>query len=162
MQYGQSADRIVVGVLRKQSVQCWMDTFKTLKDDGYFTGDFLDKNLLYGAAEDRLQCILPEEVAVCKEECTPKGQYPCDETVFELCVLLMGFFVRYFIQDVWETSSSDPLPTFTAVKHVKKFISINRRNICQSIPEEILLLAAHKLKKACLQVTVRCPKQHFL
>ena len=45
---------------------------------------------LYGAAEDRLQCILPEEVAVCKEECTPKGQYPCDETVFELCVLLMG------------------------------------------------------------------------
>ncbi|KAF3847207.1 hypothetical protein F7725_020235 [Dissostichus mawsoni] len=122
------------GVLHKQSVQFWMDTFKTLKDDGYFTGDFLDKNLvqfcflnllqeeldevvrtwntqirsrppwvaggrpilmfsmpqLYGAAEDRLQCILPEEVAVCKEECTPKGQYPCDETVFELCVLLMG------------------------------------------------------------------------
>ena len=33
------------GVLRKQSVQFWMDTFKTLKDDGYFTGDFLDKNL---------------------------------------------------------------------------------------------------------------------
>ncbi|KAI9522092.1 hypothetical protein NQZ68_039741 [Dissostichus eleginoides] len=150
------------GVLRKQSVQFWMDTFKILKDDGYFTGDFLDKNLvqfcflnllqLYGAAEDRLQCILPEEVAVCKEECTPKGQYPCDETVFEL----------YFIQDFWETSSSDPLPTFIAVKHVKKLISINRRKICQSIPEEILLLAAHKLKEACLQVTVRCPKQHFL
>ncbi|KAF3833193.1 hypothetical protein F7725_026858, partial [Dissostichus mawsoni] len=34
------------GVLRKQSVQFWMDTFKTLKDDGYFTGDFLDKNLV--------------------------------------------------------------------------------------------------------------------
>ncbi|KAI9520123.1 hypothetical protein NQZ68_021842, partial [Dissostichus eleginoides] len=61
------------------------------------------------------------------------------------------FFVRYFIQDFWETSSSDPLPTFIAVKHVKKFISINRREICQSIPEEILLLAAHKLKEACLQ-----------
>ncbi|KAI9517117.1 hypothetical protein NQZ68_008372 [Dissostichus eleginoides] len=72
------------------------------------------------------------------------------------------FFVRNFIQDFWETSSSDPLPTFIAVKHVKKFISINRRKICQSIPEEILLLAAHKLKEACLQVTVRCPKQHFL
>ncbi|KAI9532711.1 hypothetical protein NQZ68_029277 [Dissostichus eleginoides] len=74
----------------------------------------------------------------------------------------LQFFVRYFIQDFWETSSSDPLPTFIAVKHVKKFISINRRKICQSIPEEILLLAAHKLKEACLQVTVRCPKQHFL
>ncbi|KAI9523455.1 hypothetical protein NQZ68_027313 [Dissostichus eleginoides] len=161
----------------------WMEAYTTNSDpkviaDYYFStvtriggcpqrmradrGDFLDKNLvqfcflnllqLYGAAEDRLQCILPEEVAVCKEECTPKGQYPCDET----------FFVRYFIQDFWETSSSDPLPTFIAVKHVKKFISINRRKICQSIPEEILLLAAHKLKEACLQVTVLCPKQHFL
>ncbi|KAI9517830.1 hypothetical protein NQZ68_000999 [Dissostichus eleginoides] len=139
-------------------------------------GDFLDKNLvqfcflnllqLYGAAEDRLQCILPEEVAVCKEECTPKGQYPCDETVFELWSspvdAYSAFFVRYFIQDFWETSSSDPLPTFIAVKHVKKFTNINRRKICQSIPEEILLLAAHKLKEACLQVTGRCPKQHFL
>lgn len=44
---------------------------------------------LYGAGEDKLQPVLPEEVAVCKEECTPKGQYPCDETVFELCILLM-------------------------------------------------------------------------
>ncbi|KAI4809986.1 hypothetical protein KUCAC02_018836, partial [Chaenocephalus aceratus] len=95
MQYGQSAERIVVGVLRKQSVHFWMDTFRTLKDDGYFTGDFRDNNpvqfcflnllqeeldeVLYGAAEDRLQCILPEEVAVCEEECT-KGQCPCDET----------------------------------------------------------------------------------
>ncbi|KAK5913451.1 hypothetical protein CgunFtcFv8_007983 [Champsocephalus gunnari] len=68
------------------------------------------------------------------------------------------FFVRYFIQDVWETSSSDPLSTFIAVKHVKQFISIDRRTICQSIPEEILLLAARTLKEACLQVTVRCPK----
>lgn len=42
------------------------------------------------AAEDKLQDVLPEEVAVCKEECTPKGQYPCDETVFELCFLLMA------------------------------------------------------------------------
>ena len=42
------------------------------------------------AAEDKLQSVLPEEVAVCKEECTPKGQYPCDETVFELCFHLMA------------------------------------------------------------------------
>lgn len=42
------------------------------------------------AAEDKLQCALSEDVAACKEECTPKGQYPCDETVFELCILLMA------------------------------------------------------------------------
>lgn len=43
---------------------------------------------LYGG-EDKLQPVLEEEIVVCKEECTPKGQYPCDETVFELCTLLM-------------------------------------------------------------------------
>ena len=26
---------------------------------------------------------------MCLEECTPKGQFPCDQTVFELCCLLM-------------------------------------------------------------------------
>ena len=34
------------GVLRKQSVQYWMDIFQTLKDDGLFSGDFLDKSLV--------------------------------------------------------------------------------------------------------------------
>ncbi|XP_035996634.1 uncharacterized protein LOC118564068 [Fundulus heteroclitus] len=122
------------GVLRKQSVQFWMDIFKTMRDDGYFTGSFLDRNLIqfcflnliqdeldkavrtwnshlirtrpaHGtpggrpilmfsmpqlyAAEDKLQPVLEEDMAVCREECTPKGQYPCDETVFELCILLM-------------------------------------------------------------------------
>ncbi|XP_029977959.1 uncharacterized protein LOC115410444 [Sphaeramia orbicularis] len=43
---------------------------------------------LYGG-EDKLQPVIPEETMICKEECTPKGQYPCDETVFELCTLLM-------------------------------------------------------------------------
>lgn len=42
---------------------------------------------LYGA-EDKLQPVLEEELDVCKEECTPKGQYPCNETVFELCTLI--------------------------------------------------------------------------
>lgn len=32
--------------------------------------------------EDKLQCGLPEEVTACKEE--------CDETLSELCVLLMA------------------------------------------------------------------------
>ncbi|RXN12120.1 hypothetical protein ROHU_010306 [Labeo rohita] len=123
------------GILRKQSGQLWMDIFQTLKDDGHFSGDFLDKNLMqfcflnlvqneldevvrtwnthqirpragqglpavrpvlmfslpeiHGATEDKLKSVFPEEVASCKEECSPKGQYPCDKTVFELCVLLM-------------------------------------------------------------------------
>ncbi|XP_062873125.1 uncharacterized protein LOC134334643 [Trichomycterus rosablanca] len=121
------------GILRKQSGQFWMDIFQTLRDDGHFSGDFLDRNLIqfcflnliqeeldevvrtwnshqirsrpgipggrpilmycmpqiYGAGEDKLKYVLPEEVTVCKEECTPKSQFPCDETVFELCALLI-------------------------------------------------------------------------
>ncbi|XP_032365456.1 uncharacterized protein LOC116680989 [Etheostoma spectabile] len=41
------------------------------------------------SAEDRLKPIAMEEVTLCMEECTPKGQFPCNETVFELCCLLM-------------------------------------------------------------------------
>ncbi len=32
------------GILRKQSVQFWMNMFKTLQDNGHFSGDFLDKS----------------------------------------------------------------------------------------------------------------------
>ncbi|XP_034051654.1 uncharacterized protein LOC117561399 isoform X2 [Gymnodraco acuticeps] len=42
------------------------------------------------SAEDRLKPIAMEEVNLCMLECTPKGQFPCDETVFELCCLLMA------------------------------------------------------------------------
>ncbi|XP_049334426.1 uncharacterized protein LOC125801673 [Astyanax mexicanus] len=123
------------GILRKQAGQFWMDIFQTLRDDGHFSGDFLDKNLIqfcflnliqeeldevvrtwnshlirprrgqgthrgrpilmfcmpqiYSSGEDKIKSVLPEEVAVCKEECTPKDQYPCDETIFELCALLI-------------------------------------------------------------------------
>lgn len=41
------------------------------------------------SAEDRLKPVSMLEVAVCEEECTPKGQFPCDETIFELCCLVM-------------------------------------------------------------------------
>ncbi len=44
---------------------------------------------IHGAIDIKLKSVLPEEVAACKEECSPKGQYPCDKTVFELCVFLM-------------------------------------------------------------------------
>ena len=40
-------------------------------------------------AEDRQKPISIEEVTLCAKECTPKGQFPCNETVFELCCLLM-------------------------------------------------------------------------
>ncbi|KAK0153303.1 hypothetical protein N1851_005037 [Merluccius polli] len=122
------------GILRRQSVQFWIDPFQTLQRDGHFSGDFLDKSLIqfcflnlvqaeldevvqtwnshkltakagqgvtggrpilmytipqiYGG-EDHLKTIDMEELALCKEDCTPKRQYPCDETVFELCCLLM-------------------------------------------------------------------------
>ncbi|KAF3842498.1 hypothetical protein F7725_024449, partial [Dissostichus mawsoni] len=41
------------------------------------------------SAEDRLKHIAME-VNLCMQECTPKGQFPCDKTVFELCCLLMA------------------------------------------------------------------------
>lgn len=34
------------GILRKQCIQNWMDMFKQLQYDGYFTGDVLDKSLI--------------------------------------------------------------------------------------------------------------------
>ncbi|XP_035990558.1 uncharacterized protein LOC118562959 [Fundulus heteroclitus] len=122
------------GILRKQSIQFWMNIFKTLQENGHFSGSFLDKSLVQFCflnlvqrdvnevvrtwnthyirprpgqevaggrpilmytvpqeydAEDCLKTVDMEEVAVCKEECTPKSQFPCDETVFELCLLLM-------------------------------------------------------------------------
>ncbi|XP_046552499.1 uncharacterized protein LOC124262094 isoform X1 [Haliotis rubra] len=33
-------------ILRKQWAQFWMDLFKQITDDGYFAGDFIDKNLV--------------------------------------------------------------------------------------------------------------------
>lgn len=53
------------------------------------------------SAEDRLKPTAMEEVTLCMEECTPKGQFPCDETVFELCCLLME-------EHGWE-APADPL-----------------------------------------------------
>lgn len=53
------------------------------------------------SAEDRLKPVSMEEVTLCMEECTPKGQFPCDETIFELCCLLME-------ENGWE-APGDPL-----------------------------------------------------
>lgn len=44
---------------------------------------------IHGTGEVKLKSVVSEEVAVCNEENTPKGQYPCDKIVFELCALLM-------------------------------------------------------------------------
>ncbi|XP_073449710.1 uncharacterized protein [Aquarana catesbeiana] len=122
------------GVLRKQNVQFWINLLRNIQNDGYFTGDFIDKNLiqfcflniiqaeldevvyiwnshnmrkckrqdssggrpillyLYPETRGTVNRIMPvdaDEVAICKEECLPKGRYSCDETVFELCCLIM-------------------------------------------------------------------------
>ncbi|XP_053699784.1 uncharacterized protein LOC128757644 [Synchiropus splendidus] len=53
------------------------------------------------SAEDRLKSAEMEEVIVCMEECMPKAPFPCDETVFELCCLLME-------ENEWH-APSDPL-----------------------------------------------------
>ncbi|KAK3097954.1 hypothetical protein FSP39_014819 [Pinctada imbricata] len=34
------------GILRKESAQFWMDIFEKFKDDGYYSGDFLDQHLI--------------------------------------------------------------------------------------------------------------------
>ncbi|XP_057203125.1 uncharacterized protein LOC130562244 [Triplophysa rosa] len=119
--------------MRKQNVHFWMNFFQTLKEEGYFTGDFLDRSLvqfcfmgilqveldefaqmwnahrirtqrntiaphgrptvmymaphLYGSA-DHIFHSDPADVQNCQEECvTPT--HPCDDTVFELCCLIM-------------------------------------------------------------------------
>lgn len=33
-------------ILRKQNAQFWIEFFSCLKDDGYFTNNFIDKNLI--------------------------------------------------------------------------------------------------------------------
>ena len=43
---------------------------------------------LYGA-EDKLKPAESRAVDICEEECTRKSDFPCDETVFELCTLIM-------------------------------------------------------------------------
>ena len=40
-------------------------------------------------AEDRLCHVPHEDIAVCEEETLPKANIPCDETVKELCTILM-------------------------------------------------------------------------
>ncbi|XP_037136560.1 uncharacterized protein LOC119139703 [Syngnathus acus] len=53
------------------------------------------------SAEDRLKPTGMQDITACMEECTPKCQFPCDETVFELCCLLME-------ENEWH-APSDPL-----------------------------------------------------
>ena len=45
---GQSNQRIEFwwGILRKRCSQYWINLFEELKEDGHFTGDFLDKSLI--------------------------------------------------------------------------------------------------------------------
>lgn len=75
---------------------------------------------VYGA-EDKLKTVNLEEVAVCKDECISKSQFPCDETVFELCVLLMQ-------ENGWDapTDAFDAAELYTSLRTVimKKYLKM--------------------------------------
>ena len=45
-------------ILRKECAQYWMNLFSQLKDDGLFTGDFLDKNLIQFCFMELIQVII--------------------------------------------------------------------------------------------------------
>lgn len=73
-----------------------MNTWNSHKIRSRFTSDTASGRpvIMYSfpaihSADDQLKSAEMEEVTVCVEECTPKAQFPCDETVFELCCLLM-------------------------------------------------------------------------
>ena len=57
------------------------------------------------SAEDNLKAVDMDELALCKKECIPKSQYPCDDTVFDLCCLLM-----------WEKGWDAPKDAFSAAE----------------------------------------------
>ena len=43
---------------------------------------------LYGAQSHACR-VTDDQIAVCQTECKPKTNFPCDETIFELCCVLM-------------------------------------------------------------------------
>ncbi|XP_047242593.1 uncharacterized protein LOC124881124 isoform X1 [Girardinichthys multiradiatus] len=202
--YGRStANQRIEGwwaTLRKQSAQFWMSLFQTFQDDGHFTGDFLDKNLIQfcflnliqdelddvvhtwnshkirpsgGAssgqpvvmysfpelhrAEDRLKPVFMDEINVCMEECTPKGQYPCDETVFELCCLLM-------VENEWN-APRDPLVAADLyirlrekiLQSVKEISVVKKRKNSVSVYLDYVS-SCHVLQVPYMQVFLLCIK----
>ncbi|VDI19881.1 Hypothetical predicted protein [Mytilus galloprovincialis] len=46
------------GILRKECVQFWMEFFEQMKQDGYFTGDFIDKSLIQYFFMDIIRVVL--------------------------------------------------------------------------------------------------------
>ncbi|XP_077862696.1 uncharacterized protein LOC144344733 [Saccoglossus kowalevskii] len=120
--------------MRKQNSQFWINQFANIRDDGLFSGSFLDVNIIQFCFMNLIQAELDEvariwnshrirssrnqtapsgrplmmysvpelyetshqirdvdveEICVCEGECTPKSEYPCDETIFELSCIIM-------------------------------------------------------------------------
>ncbi|KAI7802087.1 hypothetical protein IRJ41_024666, partial [Triplophysa rosa] len=92
--------------MRKQHDQYWNNHFQDMKDKDYFTGDFLDRQLILftclNIIEEELQQVQhlwnshrirqsrnAEAVDACREECLQRGPYSCDESVFTVSCLLM-------------------------------------------------------------------------
>ncbi|KAJ8309923.1 hypothetical protein KUTeg_011788 [Tegillarca granosa] len=137
LRYGhqnEDAQRSVIYTAQATTINFWMNLFQTQKDEGYFTGDILDKNIfqfcfmqmiqdeldriveMWNAHRIRpyrnrnIQCGRPMvmynlphlyrrqpqnctvsnlQIELCENECSPNSCYPCDDTVFELCCMLM-------------------------------------------------------------------------
>ncbi|XP_051782603.1 uncharacterized protein LOC127527557 [Erpetoichthys calabaricus] len=66
--YGQSRTNQRIefwwGILRKQNLQFWMDLFRQIQVDGYFSGDFLDKELIRFCFMKLIQAELDDVVAI--------------------------------------------------------------------------------------------------
>lgn len=44
---------------------------------------------LFGST-DHLKVVDPQQIELCREECLPRGPFPCDQTVFDICCLIMS------------------------------------------------------------------------
>lgn len=44
---------------------------------------------LFGST-NHLKAVNPQQVELCRQECLPRGPLPCDQTVFDICCLIMS------------------------------------------------------------------------
>ena len=59
---------------------------------------------LFGAQKQ--SCRIPETyLRVCADECEPNKHFPCDETVFELCLIIMDEIFKAAPKNVDEAIS---------------------------------------------------------
>ncbi|XP_061917391.1 uncharacterized protein LOC133658905 isoform X2 [Entelurus aequoreus] len=130
----------------------WKYCFETLRDSGLFTGNDLDKNLVQfcffniiqdqldefvrsnnrtqsESAEDHIYTVLPEDIDVYKTQCTPRGRYPCDETLYKR-------FERIMTENGWNVPADEIKALEIYAKLRKKMQENNEAVIETCIDEE--------------------------